>query len=106
MCVCVCVHLPSCVQLFATPGTLAHQALLSIGFSRQEYGVGCHYLLQGIFQIKELNLDLLHCRRILYLLSYQGSTAQLIKWQFKIRYLALKLVFLINDCCCSLSHDE
>ena len=23
-------------------GTIAHQALLSMGFSRQEYGVGCH----------------------------------------------------------------
>ena len=37
-------------------------------------GVGCHALLQGIFPTKEsnLNLSLLHCRRILYLLSHQG----------------------------------
>ena len=28
---------------------IAHQAPLSMGFSRQEYGVGCHALLQGIF---------------------------------------------------------
>ena len=27
----------SCVQLFATPWTVAHQAPLSMGFSRQEY---------------------------------------------------------------------
>ena len=27
----------SCIQLFATPWTVAHQAPLSIGFSRQEY---------------------------------------------------------------------
>ena len=27
----------SCVQLFATPWTVAHQAPLSLGFSRQEY---------------------------------------------------------------------
>ena len=26
-----------CVQLFATPWTLAHQAPLSMGFSRQDY---------------------------------------------------------------------
>ena len=26
-----------CVQLFVTPWTVAHQALLSMGFSRQEY---------------------------------------------------------------------
>ena len=28
------------VQLFATPWTVAHQALLSLGFSRQEYWSG------------------------------------------------------------------
>ena len=31
---CVCVY---CVRLFATPWTIAHQALLSTQFSRQEY---------------------------------------------------------------------
>ena len=30
----------SCVQLFATPWTVAHQAFLSMGFSRQEYWSG------------------------------------------------------------------
>ena len=30
----------SLVQLFATPGTVAHQAALSLGFSRQEYWSG------------------------------------------------------------------
>ena len=30
----------SCVRLFATPRTVAHQALLSMGFSRQEYWSG------------------------------------------------------------------
>ena len=35
--------------------------------------VGCHSLLQGIFPIQELNWGLLHCRLILYQLSYQGS---------------------------------
>ena len=34
--------------------------------------VGCHALLQRIFPTPELNC-LLHCRWILYLLSYQGS---------------------------------
>ena len=29
----------------ATPWTVACQAPLSIGFSRQEYGVGCHFSL-------------------------------------------------------------
>ena len=35
------------VQLFATPWTVARQAPLSVGFSRQEYWRGCHVLLQG-----------------------------------------------------------
>ena len=39
----------SCVRLFATPWTIAYQAPLSMGFSRQEYRSGCHFLLQGIF---------------------------------------------------------
>ena len=36
-------------------------------------GVGSLSLLQGIFPTQELNLGLLHCRQILYQLSYQGS---------------------------------
>jgi len=35
--------------------------------------VACHFLLQGIFPTQELNLGLLHCRQIVYCLSYQGS---------------------------------
>ena len=46
--ICVCWSL-SCVWLFATPWTVAHQNLLSMGFSRQEYGMGSHCPLQGIF---------------------------------------------------------
>ena len=30
-----------------------------MGFSRQEYGVGCHFLLQGIFLTQGLNWGLL-----------------------------------------------
>ena len=36
--VCVCVF--SNVQIFVTPWTIAHQAPLSMGFSRQEHGNG------------------------------------------------------------------
>ena len=45
----VCAQSLSHVQLFVTPRTVAHQAPLSMGFSRQEFGVRCHFLLQGIF---------------------------------------------------------
>ena len=36
----VCAQLLSCVQLLATPWTVAHQAPLSLEFSRQEYWNG------------------------------------------------------------------
>ena len=43
---------------FATPWTVACQAPLPMGFSRQESGVGCHALLQGIFPTQGLNPSL------------------------------------------------
>ena len=52
-----CVQSLSCVQLFATPWTVAHQAHLSIEFPRQAYSMDCHLLLQGIFLDQILN----HC---------------------------------------------
>ena len=36
-------------------------------------GVGSLFRLQGIFWTQELNQGLLHCRQILYQLSYEGS---------------------------------
>ena len=45
---------------FATPWTVAKD-------------VGCHALLQGVFQAQVLDTGLPHCRRILYPLSHQGS---------------------------------
>ena len=36
-------------------------------------GVGSLSLLQGIFLTQELSRGLLHCRQVLYQLSYQGS---------------------------------
>ena len=38
----------------------------------QNTGVSSLSLLQGIFPTQELNQGLLHCRRILYQLSYAG----------------------------------
>ena len=46
-----------CVQLFATPWTVAHQAPLSMEFSRQEYRSGYHSLLQRIFPTQVRNPD-------------------------------------------------
>ena len=48
------------VQLFATLWTVACQAPLSMGFSRQEYWSGLHALLQGIFPPQGQNPHFLH----------------------------------------------
>ena len=59
----------SCL-LFVTPRTVACQSPLSMEFSRQEYGLCCHFLLQGMFLTQGSNLGLLHCRQTLYWLSH------------------------------------
>ena len=72
--------MPACLVsqlcLTVTLWTVAHQAPLSMEFFSKNTRVGCHFLLQGIFQIQKSNphlLCLLHCRHIVYLLSHQGS---------------------------------
>ena len=47
------------VWLFATPWTIAHQAPLSLGFSRQEYWSGLSCRPPGIFPTQGSNLRLL-----------------------------------------------
>ena len=67
------VKLLSRVRLFATPWTVAYQPPPSTDSPGKNIGVGCHFLLQGIFLTQELNPGLLHCRQTLYPLSHQGS---------------------------------
>ena len=64
---CLSAQLLSRVQLFAIPWTVAYQAPVSMGFPRQEYWSGLHFLLHGIFPTQELNLSLLRYGQILYL---------------------------------------
>ena len=64
------------VRLFSTPWTVAHQAPVSVGFSRQEYWSGLHALFQGIFPTQALNpglLTVLISRQIPYHLSHEES---------------------------------
>jgi len=74
VCVCACAHALSCfscVWLFGTPWTIARQAPLSMGFSKQNTGVGCRALLQEIFLIQGSNL------RLLCLLHWQAGSLPL-----------------------------
>ena len=58
-------------------------------------GVGSLSLLQGIFLTQELNQGLLHCRRILYQLSYQGSPTENMFTENLVRELK-KLFFYLD----------
>ena len=59
------------------PGSSVHEI-----FPGKDTGGGCHFLLHGIFPTQGSNLRLLHCRQILYQLSYKGSPT---KPQFKLK---------------------
>ena len=54
-------------------------------------GVGSLSLLQQIFPTQELNWGLLHCRQILYQLSYQGSLHKMTDHQLKRISLYIRL---------------
>ena len=62
----------SCDWLFVAPWTVAHQAPLSVGFSRQEYWSGLHALLRGILPTQGSNPRLLH------LPHWQGDSLPLV----------------------------
>ena len=53
------------VLLFVTPWTVAHQAPPSMDSPGKNTGVGCHFLLQGIFLTQGLNPGLPHSRQML-----------------------------------------
>ena len=79
----MCVCRLSCFspgRLFATFWTVATRFLRPRDFPGKNTGVGCHFLLQRIFPIQGSNPRLLcplHCRRVLYPLSHQGSPQNL-----------------------------
>ena len=62
----------SCPTL-VSPWEVATQVPLSMDSPGRNTGVGCHFLLQGIFQIQGWNPGLPHCRQILYHWTYQES---------------------------------
>ena len=68
------VQLLSCTWLFMTSWTVACQAPLSTGFFSKNTGVGCHFLLQGIFPIQRSNPCLLHWQADSLPLKHQGSS--------------------------------
>ena len=70
---CMSVHTQSYLTLcnpvdYNLQGSSVHSI-----FPGKNTGMGCRFLLQGIFLSQGSNPGLLHCRQILYQLSYEGS---------------------------------
>ena len=80
MCVCMVSH----NQLFVTPWTVAHQAPLSMGFSRQEYWTGLPFPPPGNLPDPGIEPTALVSptlsRQILYQLRHQRSTSFWENW--------------------------
>ena len=91
-CAVLCLVTQSCPTLCdpmncSLPGSSVHG-----GSPGKNTGMGSLFLLQGIFLTQELNQGFLHCRRILYQLSFQGSpTSYIVLLQlFYLMSLSLK----------------
>ena len=73
-----------------TPWTAARQTPPSMGFSRQEYWSGLPFPPPGVFPNQGWIPCLLHCRRVLYSMSHQGSPSVRCVWnKYSAHSLAL-----------------
>ena len=72
-CGCVCVSCSVLSDSLRPQGLEPSRLLHPWDFPGKNIGVGCHFLLQGIFPTQGSNPGLLHCRWILHCLSHQGS---------------------------------
>ena len=73
VCVCVCVCVTQSCSTLQPHGLQTARLLCPWNSPGNKTGVGCHFLLQGIFSTHRANLGFLHCRQILYCLSSKGS---------------------------------
>ena len=95
----VVVYSLSRVQLLRPHGLWPARLLSSWDSPGRNTGVGCHFLLLGIFPTQVSNPSLLHCRQILYQLSYKGSPTQACTW-FNVLFCCLKIlnIFFLHLC--------
>ena len=73
--VCCCLVAKSCSTLLRPHGLFPPRLLCPWDFPGKNTGMGCYFLLQGIFPPQKLNQRLPHCRWILYQLSRKESTS-------------------------------
>ena len=79
--------------LFVTLWTIAARLLCPWDSSGKNTGVGCYLLLWRIFLTQESNPGLLHCRQILYQLSYKDPL-RLQSYIFTFPHMCLSDFFL------------
>ena len=78
----MCVSV-SHVWLSETAWTAAHQAPLSMEFSRKNTGMGCHFFLQEIFLTQESSPGLQHCRQTLYWQPWAKHITNIVIYNFE-----------------------
>ena len=91
------------VWLFVTPWTVGSQAPLSMGFPRQDTGVGCHSLLQGIFPTQGLN------PRLLCLLNWQVDSLPIVppgKPQYPLSVSLIYACIMGSRCFCPFKNQS
>ena len=103
-------------QSCPTLWTVACQAPLSMGFSRQENWSGCHFLLRGIFLAQESTQVSCTAGGFFYCLSHRGSplpdnTYELSKTQYKplkrndvCRWFYALICMCVYICMCIYTH--
>ena len=96
---CCCLVPKSCLTLLGTHKLQPSRLLCPWGFPGKNTGVGCHFLLQGIFLTQGSNLGLPHCRQILYCLSHQGNPIGKPTDYFRLKCLSqvMKLVRITGE---------
>ena len=70
---CCCLAAKLCLTLLRPRGLQPSRLLCPWDFPGKNTGVGCHFLLQGIFRTRRLNPFLLHWQADSLPLSHQGS---------------------------------
>ena len=96
VCVCVCVR-NSAMSNSLWPWTVACQAPLLIGFSRQEYWSGLPFPPPGNLPNPRIEPGLLHCRWILYCLGHLGSPMSQPQIKKKKSRFEVSSLFLFNN---------
>ena len=100
-----CMHtqsLQSCLTLLWPHGLCPARLLCPRDFSGKNTGVGCHFLLQGIFPTHGSNLHrlcLLRCTQILYPLSHWKSPVTFFIGWGQLLLVTFHLKALIIACC-------